>query len=121
MTELARIASALMESSGGSPAALPAAVATTELDVRFATIGPLAMTNSVARVELLPELQLSGTIGRPALKGQIAAVDDGRINVGGRQYRSATAGSSSARIADWCRDSTSPETRASATTSCICT
>ncbi len=87
VTELARIASALMESSGGSPAALPAAVATTELDVRFATIGPLAMTNSVARVELLPELQLSGTIGRPALKGQIAAVDDGRINVGGRQYR----------------------------------
>jgi outer membrane protein assembly factor BamA/autotransporter translocation and assembly factor TamB len=87
VTELARLASALMDSSGGSPVTLPAALAATELDVRLATIGPLAMTNSVARVEMLPELQLTGTIGRPALSGQIVAVDDGRIQVGGRQYR----------------------------------
>jgi outer membrane protein insertion porin family len=87
VTELARLASALMDSSGGSPVAIPAALAATELDVRLATIGPLAMTNSVARVELLPALQLTGTIGRPALSGQIVAVDDGRMQIGGRQYR----------------------------------
>ncbi len=45
------------------------------------------MTNSVARVEMLPELQLTGTMGQPALNGQIAVADDGRIQVGGRQYR----------------------------------
>ena len=86
-TELARIASVLVDQSGRSPVELPAVLAATALDVRLATIGPLAMTNSVARVELMPELQLTGTVGRPALDGQIAVVDDGRIQFGGRQYR----------------------------------
>jgi outer membrane protein insertion porin family len=87
VTELARIASALLEQSRGAPTELPEAFAATTLDVRLGTIGPLAMTNSVARVEMMPELQLTGTMGRPALNGQIAVADDGRIQVGGRQYR----------------------------------
>ena len=45
------------------------------------------MVNSVARVELLPELQLTGTLAKPALDGQVAVADDGRIQVSGRQDR----------------------------------
>jgi len=87
VTEIARLAAALIEQSGGSPLELPATLATTELDVHLSTVGPLAMTNSVARVELLPDLQLVGTLSRPALRGQVAVADDGRIQFGGRQYR----------------------------------
>ena len=45
------------------------------------------MVNSVARVEFQPELQLTGTLAKPALNGQVAVADDGRITVSGRQYR----------------------------------
>ena len=69
------------------PSELPALLGATTLDVQLATIGPLSMVNSVARVELLPELQLTGTLAKPALNGQIAVADDGRIQVSGRQYR----------------------------------
>ena len=62
-------------------------MAATSLDVRLSTVGPLAVANSVARVELVPDLQLTGTVGSPALRGQIAVEDDGRIQFGGRQYR----------------------------------
>jgi outer membrane protein insertion porin family len=86
-TEIARIAAALIERSGGSPIELPGTLAATTLDVRLSTVGPLAVTNSVASVELLPELQLTGTLSSPALRGQVAVADDGRIQFGGRQYR----------------------------------
>ena len=86
-TEIARLAAALIDSSGGSSPALPAALAATSLDVHLSTVGPLAVTNSVARVELLPDLQLTGTVSNPALRGQVAVADDGRIQFGGRQYR----------------------------------
>ncbi len=86
-TEIARLAAALIDSSGGSSPALPAALAATSLDVHLSTVGPLAVTNSVARVELLPDLQLTGTVSSPALRGQVAVADDGRIQFGGRQYR----------------------------------
>ena len=81
--------SALIDASGpGSGGSrLPAAVAATELDVRLDTVGPLGITNSVARLELQPDLQLTGTVSEPALRGQVAVGDDGRIQVGGRQYR----------------------------------
>ncbi len=86
-TEIARIAALLIDRSGGSPVELPATLAATELDVALSTEGPLAITNSVARIELLPDLQLTGTISRPALEGQVAVAEDGRIQFGGRQYR----------------------------------
>ena len=87
VTEVARLAAALIDKSGGSVLELPAALASTALDVHLSTVGPLAMTNSVARVELLPDLQLTGTMSRPELRGQVGVADDGRIQFGGRQYR----------------------------------
>ncbi len=66
---------------------LPALLGSTTLDVQLGTIGPLSMVNSVARVEFQPELQLTGTLAKPALNGQVAVADDGRITVSGRQYR----------------------------------
>ena len=49
----------------------------TQLDVQLATIGPLAMANSVARVEFQPDLQLTGTLAKPALSGQVAVAEEG--------------------------------------------
>ena len=87
VTELARLASVLIDGSGRSPMELPALLGSTTLDVQLGTIGPLSMVNSVARVEFQPELQLTGTLAKPALNGQVAVADDGRITVSGRQYR----------------------------------
>ena len=87
LTELARLASSLIDRSGGAPSELPALLGATTLDVQLTTVGPLSMVNSVARVEFLPELQLTGTLAKPALNGQVAVADDGRIQVSGRQYR----------------------------------
>ena len=87
VTELARLASALIDGSGRAPVELPPLLGSTALDVQLATVGPLSMINSVARVEFMPELQLTGTLAKPALNGQIAVADDGRIQVSGRQYR----------------------------------
>jgi outer membrane protein insertion porin family len=87
VTEIARLAAALIDGSGGVPLQLPAILAGTALDLRLSTVGPLAITNSVARVELLPDLQLVGTLSRPALRGQVALADEGRIQFGGRRYR----------------------------------
>ena len=87
VTELARLASVLIDGAGRSPVELPALLGSTALDVQLSTIGPLSMVNSVARVELQPELHLTGTLAKPALNGQVAVADDGRITVSGRQYR----------------------------------
>ncbi len=87
ITEVARLASSLIDNSNSKTTELPAALAATQLDVRLSTVGPLAITNSVASVEMTPDLQLTGTVAQPALRGQVAVAEDGRIQFGGRQYR----------------------------------
>ena len=42
---------------------------------------------SVLKIELVPDVQVTGTVGQPSLVGQVAIQDDGRIQAGGRTYR----------------------------------
>ena len=62
-------------------------VAATALDIRLNSVGPIVVDQSVLNVELVPDVRVTGTVGRPALDGQVTIQDDGRIRVGGRSYR----------------------------------
>ena len=87
ITAIADLAASL---SGASPAqvlTLPPWVAATALDIRLNSVGPIVVDQSVLKVELVPDVRLAGTVGRPSLSGQIAIQDDGRIQAGGRTYR----------------------------------
>jgi outer membrane protein assembly factor BamA len=66
---------------------LPSWLAGTALDISFAVTDPILIDNSVGTVELMPDLRLAGTIDSPALSGRVDVVDDGRITIGGREYR----------------------------------
>jgi len=68
---------------------VPPWVAATALDIRLNSIGPIVVDQSMLNVELVPDLRVTGTVGRPALDGQVTIQDDGRIRVGGRSYRLA--------------------------------
>ena len=62
-------------------------LAATGLDVRLDSIGPIVVDQSVLNVELVPDVRITGTVGHPALDGQVTIQDAGRIRVGGRSYR----------------------------------
>jgi outer membrane protein assembly factor BamA/autotransporter translocation and assembly factor TamB len=81
------LAAMLAEIAPGRKRALPPWIADTALDVRLNSVGPLVVDQSVLRVELVPDVQLTGTVGSPALKGQVAIQEDGRVRAGGRSYR----------------------------------
>ena len=72
-------------SSGES--SLPSWLARTALEISLAVTDPILIDNSVGTVELIPDLQLGGTVDSPALSGRIGVVDDGRVQIGGRAYR----------------------------------
>ena len=72
-------------SSGEST--LPPWLARTALEISLAVTDPILIDNSVGTVELIPDLQLGGTVDSPALSGRIGVVDDGRVQIGGRAYR----------------------------------
>ncbi len=73
--------------SGLSESVLPPALAETALDIAMTVTDPVLVDNSVATVELMPDLRLRGTLDSPALSGSIAVIDDGRIRLGGHAYR----------------------------------
>lgn len=87
ITALASLAASLSNVSPAGARTLPAWIAATTLDVRLTSVGPLVVDQSVLRLEVVPDLQLTGTVGRPALSGQVAIQDDGRVQAGGRTYR----------------------------------
>ena len=83
------LASAISAVAPGRAPRLPVApwVAATALDIRLNSVGPIVVDQSVLNVELVPDVRVTGTVGRPALDGQVTIQDDGRIRVGGRSYR----------------------------------
>jgi hypothetical protein len=62
-------------------------LAETTLGITLVVTDPILIDNSVSTVELMPDLQLGGTIDSPALSGRVDVVDQGRITIGGRTYR----------------------------------
>ena len=87
ITALASLAASLSNVSPARARTLPPWVAATALDIRLTSVGPLVVDQSVLRLEMVPDLQLTGTVGRPSLSGQVAIQDDGRVQAGGRTYR----------------------------------
>ncbi|HEX7282585.1 MAG TPA: translocation/assembly module TamB domain-containing protein, partial [Vicinamibacterales bacterium] len=83
--QLVNSLSAATRRSGEST--LPPWLARTALDIDFDVTDPILIDNSAATVELLPDLQLGGTVDSPSLSGRVAIVDDGRVQIGGRAYR----------------------------------
>ncbi|HZA37013.1 MAG TPA: translocation/assembly module TamB domain-containing protein, partial [Vicinamibacterales bacterium] len=83
------LASAISAVTPGRAPPLPVApwIAATALDIRLNSVGPIVVDQSVLNVELVPDVRVTGTVGRPALDGQVTIQDDGRIRVGGRAYR----------------------------------
>ena len=70
-----------------SPFPLAAWIAATALDIRLNSVGPIVVDQSVLNVELVPDVRVTGTVGRPALDGHVTIQDAGRIRMGGRSYR----------------------------------
>src|SRR6185436_10830278 len=56
-------------------------------EISFDVTDPILIDNSAGTVELIPDLQLGGTVHSPSLSGRIGIVDDGRVQIGGRAYR----------------------------------
>ena len=83
------LASAISAVTPGRAPPLPLApwIAATAIDIRLHAVGPIVVDQSVLNVELVPDVRVTGTVGRPALDGQVTIQDDGRIRVGGRSYR----------------------------------
>ena len=83
------LASSIAAVAPGRASPLPVApwIAATALDIRLNSVGPIVVDQSVLNVELVPDVRVTGTVGRPALDGQVTIQDAGRIRVGGRSYR----------------------------------
>ena len=84
ITALASAVSALSPGRAPPPQVAPW-IAATVLDIRLNSLGPIVVDQSVLNVELVPDVAIRGTIGRPALDGQVTIQDEGRIRAeGGR-------------------------------------
>ena len=83
------LASSIAAVAPGRASPLPVApwIAATALDIRLNSVGPIVVDQSMLNVELVPDVRVTGTVGRPALDGQVTIQDAGRIRVGGRSYR----------------------------------
>ena len=83
------LASSISAVAPGRTPPLPVApwIAATALDIRLNSVGPIVVDQSMLNVELVPDVRVTGTVGRPALDGQVTIQDAGRIRVGGRSYR----------------------------------
>ena len=83
------LASSISAVAPGRAPPLPVAawIAATALDIRLNSVGPIVVDQSMLNVELVPDVRVTGTVGRPALDGQVTIQDAGRIRVGGRSYR----------------------------------
>ena len=89
VTRMLEMVDALASSSRASAEGgfLPDWLASSALDIALTVTDPVVLDNSLGTVEFLPDLRLTGTLGNPALDGEIGVLDDGRINIGGRTYR----------------------------------
>ncbi len=90
VTRMLEMVDTLSRSSRGSASedsALPDWLASTTLDIALSVTDPVILDNSLGTVEFVPDLRLTGTVGSPALAGDIGVLDDGRISIGGRRYR----------------------------------
>ena len=87
ITALADLAASLSGPTSGPVRRLPPWIAATSLDIRFTSTGPIVVDQSALKLELVPDVRLAGTIGRPSLAGQVVIQDEGRIQAGGRSYR----------------------------------
>jgi outer membrane protein assembly factor BamA len=56
-------------------------------DVRLVARAPIIVDNSLGRVDLAPDMRLTGTVARPALSGSLDALKGGRLALAGRNYR----------------------------------
>ena len=88
MTRILQLVNSLSQATrGAGESSLPSWLARTALEIGFVVTDPVLMDNSVGTVELLPDLQLGGTVDSPTLSGRIDVVDDGQIRLAGRSYR----------------------------------
>jgi len=89
VTRMLEMVDALASSSRASAERgfLPEWLASSALDIELTVTDPVILDNSLGTVEFVPNLRLTGTLGDPALDGEIGVLDDGRINIGGRTYR----------------------------------
>jgi outer membrane protein assembly factor BamA len=88
VTRILQIVNSLSSATRNSgDSTLPSWLAATALDISFAVTDPILIDNSVSTVELVPDLQLAGTIDSPALSGRVDVAEKGRITIGGRTYR----------------------------------
>ncbi len=89
VTRMLEMVDALAASSRASAESggLPDWLSSASLDVALGVTDPVVLDNSLGTIEFVPDLRLTGTIGDPALAGDIGVLDDGRISIGGRRYR----------------------------------
>ncbi len=85
ITRVLALVESLSRTTGGSGTALPESLANTRLAVNLVVTDPVVVDNSVASLEIMPNLRLVGSLGSPALDGRIE-VERGRIQIGGRTY-----------------------------------
>jgi outer membrane protein insertion porin family len=88
VTRILQLVNSLAAASRRSgESALPPWLSSTALEVDVIVTDPIVIDNSVGVVELIPDLQLGGTVDSPSLSGRIDVIDDGRVQLGGRAYR----------------------------------
>ncbi|HXR44584.1 MAG TPA: translocation/assembly module TamB domain-containing protein, partial [Pseudolysinimonas sp.] len=87
VTRVLALVESLSRTTGGPDTLLPERLANTTLAVDLEVTDPVVIDNSASSVEILPRLRLVGSLGAPALDGQIEVADQGRIRIGGRTYQ----------------------------------
>ncbi|MGE5362121.1 MAG: translocation/assembly module TamB domain-containing protein, partial [Bacteroidales bacterium] len=84
-------AMAALFANPGSPAAAArgrrTALDRVSFDVRLLAREPIIVDNSLGRVDLSPDMRLTGTAARPSLTGSLNALRDGHLTLAGRRYR----------------------------------
>lgn len=86
ITRILELVDAAAPSGASDESGLPALLAATRLAIAVEVTDPVIVDNSLGSLELVADLQIVGTLDAPALDGEITALDDGRIRLGGRTY-----------------------------------
>ena len=87
VTRVLALVESLSRTTGGRTPRCPSGWRTPRLAVNLEVTDPVVIDNSASSVEILPRLRLVGSLGAPALDGQIEVADQGRIRIGGRTYQ----------------------------------
>ena len=91
VTRVLALVESLSRTTGSADTALPERLANTRLAVNLEVTDPVVIDNSASSVEILPRLRLVGSLGAPALDGQIEVADQGRIRIGAGRINCARA------------------------------